>query len=280
MHLLDFHKSIIFTLLKTGKLWRILMEIQVNGYNIRYKISGDGPKNAVILQGWGTTMEVYDSIKNILVDKYKVIQMDLPGFGSSDEPTEPWGAKEYSDFTLDFLHSIGVEEAVFIGHSYGGRIIINLASREDISIIMTKLLLIDSAGILPTKTKKQERAVKSYKFKKKFLHLSFVYYFFPEMIDEWMNDQGSDDYKAASPMMKKCLVKSVNEDQTDKLSHIKQETLLIWGDLDTATPISDAHIMENKIPDSGLVILEGTGHYSFLEKPVVFKNVISNFLLG
>ena len=79
-------------------------------------------------------------------------------------------------------------------------------------------------------------------------------------------------------MMKKCLVMAVNEDQRESLPKIRQETLLVWGDLDDATPIRDAKLMEEMIPNAGLVVLEGTGHYSFLEKPVQFRGIIRSFL--
>ena len=75
-------------------------------------------------------------------------------------------------------------------------------------------------------------------------------------------------------MMRKCLVMAVNEDLTDLLPKIKQDTLLIWGDKDTATPISDAKIMEEKLPSSGLAVLSGAGHFSFLEQPQIFRNIM------
>ena len=59
---------------------------------------------------------------------------------------------------------------------------------------------------------------------------------------------------------------------------IKAPSLLIWGENDTATPISDARIMEKLIPDAGLVSFKGAGHYSFLDNPAQFKAVIRSFL--
>jgi pimeloyl-ACP methyl ester carboxylesterase len=141
-------------------------------------------------------------------------------------------------------------------------------------------VLVDSAGIMPVRTPKQKRRIKLYKIKKKVLHLPFVYFFFGYVIDNWMHNQGSEDYKNASPMMKKCLVKSVNQDLTHFLKAIENETLLVWGDLDDATPISDAHIMKENIRNSGLAVLEGTGHYSFLEKPLEFKKILRAFMIG
>ena len=105
-----------------------------------------------------------------------------------------------------------------------------------------------------------------------------VHAMFPEVIDYWMSKQGSADYRNASPMMKKCLVMAVNEDLQDIMPKVKQETLLVWGDLDADTPISDAHKMGEKMPNAALVVLEGTDHFSFLYKPAEFRSIIRSFL--
>ena len=70
----------------------------------------------------------------------------------------------------------------------------------------------------------------------------------------------------------------VNEDLKDLLPNIKQSTLLIWGTADTATPLSDAKLMEQLLPDAGLAEIPGVGHYSFLENPALFNAIISSFL--
>ena len=79
-------------------------------------------------------------------------------------------------------------------------------------------------------------------------------------------------------MMRQTLVKVVNEDLTPLLSEIKQNTLLIWGENDTATPLSDGQLMEKLIKNSGLVTLKNAGHYSFLEQQFIFNKVISSFM--
>ena len=73
------------------------------------------------------------------------------------------------------------------------------------------------------------------------------------------------------------MVMAVNEDLTDLLPMIKQDTLLIWGDKDTATPLSDGKLMEERIENSGLCVLEGCGHFSFLEKPAQFKSIMRSY---
>lgn len=250
------------------------MNICVDGYNISYKITGEGERTVVMLQGWGTHLGMYDSVANAINDKVRFVQFDMPGFGGSDEPREAWNVDAFADFFLKFMEALEIKKATLIGHSYGGRVIIKLASREDLPFEITNIVLIDSAGILPKKTFRQKVKIRKYKILKKILNMKLVYALFPELIEDWRNRQGSADYRAASPMMRQCLVMAVNEDLTRLLPKIRQDTLLIWGDKDTATPIGDARIMDEMIPNSGLAVLQGAGHFSYLEQPQIFRNIM------
>lgn len=253
------------------------MNIEVDGYNICYKMSGAGERTVVILQGWGTDLGIYDSVADCIDQKYRVLQFDFPGFGGSDEPREAWNVDAYADFFCKLMEALNITNASLIGHSYGGRVIIKLASREKLPFEIERIVLMDSAGIVPRKTFRQKVKIKKYKILKKIFNLDLVYALFPELIDDWRSRQGSADYKNASPMMRKCLVLAVNEDLQELLPMIRQDTLLIWGDKDTATPLADAKIMEAKIPNSGLAVLSGCGHFSFLERPDVFRNIMRSY---
>ncbi len=253
------------------------MNIEVDGLNICVKISGSGEETAVMLQGWGTDLGVYDSVAAAINEKYTFVQFDLPGFGGSDEPREAWNVDAYADFFCALMKELKIKRASLIGHSYGGRVIIKLAARESLPFEISNIVLIDSAGILPKKSFAQRMRIKRYKLLKNILNNKVVYALFPELIDDWRSRQGSEDYRNASPMMKKCMVMAVNEDLTDCLPKIRQDTLLIWGDKDTATPISDAKLMEERIPNSGLAVLNGAGHFSFLEQPAIFRSIMRSY---
>ena len=250
------------------------MNIEVDGYNICYKESGTGDETAVMLQGWGTDLGVYDSVADAINEKYRFIQFDFPGFGGSDEPKEAWNVDGYADFFCRFMQKMNIKKATLIGHSYGGRVIIKLAARQELPFEIKNIVLIDSAGILPQKTFSQKIKIRQYKLLKRVFDFKVIYALFPELIDDWRSRQGSADYRNATPVMRRCLVMAVNEDLRELLPEIKQETLLIWGDGDTATPISDARIMEKEIPDAGLAVLQGAGHFSFLDQPVAFRNIM------
>lgn len=253
------------------------MNIEVDGYNICYKITGTGEETVVMLQGWGTDLGVYDSVANSINEQYRFVQFDFPGFGGSDEPREAWNVDAYADFFCKLMQALEIKKATLIGHSYGGRVIIKLAARDSIPFEITNIVLIDSAGIMPKRSFSQKMKVKRYKVLKKILNMKVVYALFPELIDDWRSRQGSADYRNASPMMRQCLVMAVNEDLTELLPKVKQDTLLIWGDKDTATPITDAKLMEERIPNAGLVVLKGAGHFSFLEQPRIFRNIMRSY---
>lgn len=243
------------------------MNIIVDGLNIEYKITGNGKDTVVILQGWGTDLSMYDIIANALDEKYRIVQFDFPGFGKSDEPKRAWSVDDYSDFFCRFMQEINVEKASLIAHSYGGRVVIKLATRDNIPFEITNIVLIDSAGVMPKRTMRQRFSIYKYKVLKNIFNIGLIEFLFPEIVEDWRNRQGSSDYRNATPVMRQCLVMAVNEDLTHLLPKIKQDTLLIWGENDTATPLSDAKIMEASISNSGLCVIEGAGHFSYIEKP-------------
>lgn len=255
------------------------MNIEIDGLTIKYTDSDSNSNKdvVVILQGWGTTLEVYESVEACISEKYRVIRLDFPGFGGSDEPSTPWSVDGYAEFFVKFMETIKIRKATLIGHSFGGRVIIKLAVAKDLPFEISNIVLIDSAGVLPERTPAQKRKIARYKLLKKVFNMSLVYNLFPEIIDDWRSKQGSEDYKNASPVMRQTLVMSVNEDLTPIFPEVKQEVLLIWGDLDTATPLKDAKKMEELMPNAGLAVIQGSGHYSFLENPVLFKRIMQSY---
>jgi pimeloyl-ACP methyl ester carboxylesterase len=90
--------------------------------------------------------------------------------------------------------------------------------------------------------------------------------------------RGSADYRAVSGVMRGTLVRIVNEDISALLPKLKLPVLLIWGDKDTETPIADGRLMERLIPDAGLVVFEGAGHYAYLEQAARFCRIVEVFL--
>ena len=255
------------------------MDINFKGSPLSLNISDTGKGDAVLLlHGWGTSMNVYKSIIDFLSPSKRVISYDLPGFGDSGEPSFAMSTDDYADLAVQILCILDIKKVTLIGHSHGGRTILNLASRENIAVDIEKIILIDSAGIVPKKSLIHKLKVKKYKIGKAFLSCKPIKKLFPDAIENYKAKHGSADYRAVCGNVRDSLVKVVNDDYKDRMKNIKAPTLLIWGTKDDATPISDGEFMEKAIPDAGLVKVEGGSHYSFLDSPVLVSRVISSFL--
>lgn len=255
------------------------MNTEVMGIKVNYIDEGNGDI-VLFLQGWGTNLDIYKKVIDKLKKTNRIIALDFPGFGKTPEPPTAWDVNDYMEFTDKFIEKLKINNIVLMGHSFGGRVIIRLMNKKDRKFNVRKIVLLDSAGIRAKVSMKNKIKQKWFKVCKKVIGSKIGVKFFPGAVERMKNKSGSLDYRKASPLMKQVLVKTINEDLTDMLSNIDVPTLLIWGDMDTATPLTDAKIMEEKIPDAGLVVLKNTGHYSFLEDFYTFSRVIDSFLGG
>ncbi len=260
------------------------MKTIINGLNINYTDEGQG-QLMVLLHGWGSNIDLFAGVINFVKQKYHTVAMDMPGFGKSDEPKEPMSVDDYVDFVLNFIKELypDEKEIIFLGHSMGGRVIIKLAAglkrgNLEAGFSIPKIILTDSAGVKPVKTEAQKKKTSRYKLYKNVLNKTGISKAFPGTLDALQKKFGSADYAAASPVMRQSLVKVVNEDLVPYMSDVTMPALLIWGDQDTATPLSDGQIMEKNIPEAGLAVINGAGHYSFLDNPYLYNRILGSFL--
>ena len=249
------------------------MTVEVQGRVVSY-IDTD-PTNeshrptVLFLHGWGAPADTYRLMLDHLATYCRVVAPDLPGFGGSAEPETPWCVDDYVNWTVDFAAALGLTEVVLMNHSFGGRISIKLLSQRPLPFGVKKAVFMDAAGILPKRSIKYYAKVYSYKLMKKL---------FPALAAKRQGKVGSADYRNASPLMRQTMVKCINEDLTHLLKDNPVSTLLIWGSADTATPLSDGRLMEKLIPDAGLVVLEGAGHFAFAQQWGLCSRVLDSFL--
>ena len=90
----------------------------------------------------------------------------------------------------------------------------------------------------------------------------------------------SKDYLAVDEVMKKSFNLIVSEHLDDKIQNVKNPTLIIFGERDKQTPLYMAKRLFNGIPDSRLVVIEGAGHFCFIDKPAKFNTEVREFLLS
>ena len=223
----------------------------------------------LILHGWGCDKTVYAAVTAHLSTRYNVVLPELPGFGDTPEPPEDsggWGVGDYADY----VHSLGVVPDVIVAHSLGCRIATKLLA--DGRLAPSKVVFTGAAGIKPKRTVGQRMRTRVFKLKR------ILAKPFPKLTEKLRNKYGSEDYRKASPIMRQSLVKIVNEDLTPLYCKIAAETLLIWGEHDDSTPLADGKKMEQLMPNAGLAVMQGCGHYAFLEQPQLFLRILDSFI--
>ena len=246
---------------------------------VNYIDEGEG-EVVLLLHGWGANITLYRGIIDTLKQGRRVIALDMPGFGKTPEPPAPWCVDDYVDFVLHFIDTFSLKKLSVVVHSFGGRVLFKMNAREDLPFSIERAVLIDSAGILPKKSFGQKVSLKCYKIGRAFMSTRVMHFLYPDAVENMRKRRGSADYNSATPLMRTTLVKVVNEDLEPLIHLVKCPTLLIWGDLDTATPIGDAKRMEELIADAGLVVCEGAGHFSFAEQPVKVNGALKAFFAG
>ncbi len=239
--------------------------MQINGCNVNYiRYGTDSKTTIVLLHGWGQNIEMMKPIGDNFKDKFNILIIDLPGYGKSDEPNKTWTVFDYSDMVHELLEKLDIKNPILMGHSFGGKISIDYASRYNVK----KLVLF--ASPFKKEIQKESLKLKMLKTLKKVPILNKLENFAKRHI-------GSTDYKNASVRMREILVQTVNLDLTEEAKKITCPTLIFWGTQDKAVPVDEAYELEKLIKDSGVVIYEGT-HYTYLEYLPQVVNVLQTFL--
>lgn len=219
----------------------------------------------LLLHGWGQNIEMMKPVGDAFQKNYRVVILDLPGFGSSAEPTTVWTIYDYVEFLQEFITTLKIKNPILLGHSFGGKIALLYASRYPVK----KLIVCGS----PYRKEIKELSMKTKVLKslKKVPGLNKLESFAKKHI-------GSTDYRQASKMMRDIMVEHVNLDITEEVKKIKSSTLIIWGDQDEAVPLECAYELEKMIPDAGVVLYPGCTHYAYLEGLKKTINVVRVFL--
>ena len=250
------------------------MYLDLAGARVWYEAAGGG-RPVLLLHGWGANAAAMRPIFDALRPDHAVYALDFPGFGQSPLPPAAWGVGEYAALAIAFLDSLGVSKADVVGHSFGGRVGIKLAAKWPDRV--ERLVLVDSAGVPPTATPGRAALRAGLRAGRAILSAPGLGTL-KEKAEAMARDRlGSTDYRSAGPL-RETFVKVVAEDLRPYLPEIKAPTLLVWGENDQDTPLADAKAMESSIPDAGLVVLKGAGHFSYLDRPADFARIVRNFL--
>ena len=252
----------------------------INGAEISYELNGSGKQKVLLLHGWGCDRTLMEPVAKGLPDGFMTLIPDFPGHGESGRPPEPWGVPEFASCVKQLLNETGFLPCHVIAHSFGCRVAAWLAAEEP--ELFRNIVFTGAAGIRPKPTAESVKRGIRYKKMKAVCEsakkIPFLAASAEKMETRLREKYGSRDYNALDEEMRKTFVKIINQDLSDLYSRIQSSTLLIWGSADTETPLWMGQEMEKRIPDAGLVILEGGSHFAYLEQLESFNTIVRQFL--
>jgi len=252
--------------------------VSIHGLQVSYFDTGSSKDALLFLHGWAAPISLYSPIFLKLKEKYRVIAFEMPGVGGTEEPKSPMTLEDYAAFTLAFCENLGVARAILMAHSHGGRIACRLLSDPDCPLKASKAVLIDAAGVPPHHTAGFRLRQKGYKALKCLAGAAIFKPVFLPIYERARERRASDDYKNATPVMRRTLVNVLTADLRPVLGRISIPVLLIWGEHDTATALEQGREMERLIPKAGLAVILGAGHFPFLDNWPQFSAVLDAFL--
>lgn len=184
--------------------------------------------------------------------------LEFPGFGSSPVPPQAWSSVNYAEDVFNWIQDQNLlgEPLIWIGHSFGGRVGVCLASQYP--DLFKAMVLIASAGLRLSKPMRTRVRIAVYKLAKHILPTT--------LIDKVRTQFGSVDYQRTSSSLRGTFLKVVNEDLSMQASQVSCPTLLLYGAQDRDTPIKLAEKFHQKIRESHLKVLPIFDHHSILSQ--------------
>ncbi|MCW1908309.1 MAG: alpha/beta hydrolase [Candidatus Saccharibacteria bacterium] len=248
------------------------MQVVVNKLITRYELTGKG-KTVLLLHGWGDTLAGFHDLTAALSEKHQVVVLDLPGFGQTQAPAEAWDLLDYAKFVRDFLKKTKIKPSVIVGHSNGGAIA--LKGLGNGVLTADKLVLLASSGIrgeYKGRVKAARLITKTGKALSRPLPSTMRFRLRRKVYDTI----GSDMLVAEN--LQESFKKIVADDVRPDAAKVKIPALLLYGDKDTATPLSYGKMLADEMPKAILDDISPAGHFVHHDQPEMVLNRIREFL--
>ncbi len=256
-------------------------KIYVNGLNVSYMKAGRG-QPVLIIHGNRDKKDYFSSITKALEQNYEVYAIDLRGHGNSDKPESGYNLEEFLEDIRQFIIKMKFGSLNIIGHSLGATLAMKTALNNP--NVENLILLGASANFHPSfrpenirvnsidNTNLNEDAVKDA------IQNSIAPYFFLEEYPD-VKEMITRHWREIPSYMQRALVMELKHpDMREEISAIKSKTLVIAGEKDRITTVEQCKYVAEKIKGSELKIIQGAGHFMFLEKPDEVISVIGRFL--
>lgn len=276
-------------------------DVVVNGRRIAYLEAGSGAQTCVLIHGLASSWNCWTHTIPVLAQTHRVIALDLPGFGRSENPAAH-GMNDQLPMLAAFLDATGVRRCTVLGHSLGTLVACELAARYPERVEQLVLSGGPITSVLdlfkhPLRTLSRNPAVAS------FLVEAITGWVPPSRFTRrliltrrwarWIALRAYVPYPAAispadlalmleavdAPAVRPTLRQGFGYEPRPALAAVRQPTVIISGERDTICPPADAHAFAaaNRAV-RGVHLIPEVGHFPMIEAPAEFNDHIVRFL--
>ena len=223
----------------------------------------------LFLHGWGGSKDSFLFLTDQFTDR-DLWFISFAGHGNSPPPEKPMSVTDFANEVFGFVEQNNIHRPDVVAHSFGGRIALVLFATNPEKF--GRLLITGGAGLKPKRKIKTRLKIAKFKLDKWLVKLKLK-------DKNCLVGRGSADYNKLSPIMRETFKKVVNENLACYAKKVQAETLLVWGQNDTETPLFMGKKMNRYIKNSVLVVFNGKSHFCFYEEPLRFALVLKNFFV-
>jgi pimeloyl-ACP methyl ester carboxylesterase len=254
------------------------IKISDNGVNIAYTDTGKGDTALLLVHGWGLNKGYWTSQVNYFSKRFRVIAIDLPGFGESGKNRTVWNTEAYGRDVDSVIAQLHLNKVILVGHSMAGNIILQAAVNANGHVI--GLVGVDNfkgVGHAETEQDKKDYAIAIDQMRHHFKPFATQYFnqalFYKTTADTIKKRILGDITKADSVIATDCMVED-NFDEVKQLQAVKKKLYLINSDY---TPTDTTGLVSNHILCQ-IYYIHATGHFPMVEKPQEFNTALTDII--
>ncbi|MBF8964165.1 alpha/beta hydrolase [Pontibacter sp. FD36] len=263
--------------------------VHIDGADLHFRDEGKGTP-IILLHGTAASLQTWDGWSAELSKQYRVLRLDLPGFGlTGPNATGSYSIDYYSNLLLHFMDSLGIDQAHIGGSSLGGQIAYDFAATHPERV--QKLILVSPTGVTNANDKSitlpfRMAQTPLLKHSLKLMTPRFI-------VEQSLKEVYGDDSKLKPETISLShdlllregnrsafvdRLNTVDSDNLHKLAKVQAPTLILWGEADAWVPVADASRFQQGISGAQLKLYAGAGHIPMEEQPQETVQDVLSFL--
>jgi pimeloyl-ACP methyl ester carboxylesterase len=256
--------------------------VKVNDVAMAYNQCGNGDTTLLFVHGWCINKEYWNDQSAYFCDRYKVVTLDLPGFGMSGKDRNDWTFEHYADDINEFIKAEKLKNVILIGHSMSGDILLLTDTKYPESVIgIVGIDNLKKPGVNLSEEENKEVEGFFATMDSSFSGTVEMYTkqnLFPPSADTSIVNRVIKDFKNNDSVIAIKVLRSlfdVSQKERDMMQQLKHTLYLVNSDSDTT------HIDSLKKyckASAEVVYVHGTGHYPMIEKPTEFNSALEKVI--